>query len=319
MKCHNPDGKSVMRIQISKGSDVPIREQVSAQLVFLIGTGQLKPGDLLPSVRDLARRLNVHRNTISEAYADSTLDVLVEKVRGRRLQVRPDHPARSSSHPDLDDIVDAAVVLARRRGYSPPQLYQRLQQRLVVAPPDRLLIVSNDAEFCVLLAVEVRQRLSFPVDTCAPEGLGARPERAFGALVLSTPGSLPQVEPLLPVERPAVHLIFSSADEHLERIRQLQQPSMIAVVSVSEYFLGMARGLLAPAIGARHSLHEWRMRGNQQDTPGPADLLICDVVTYPVVRAKYPRLPVVPHRLISPACLDEIGGIMAKAVSVEAK
>jgi GntR family transcriptional regulator len=301
-----------MRIQISKESEVPIREQLAAQLVFLIGTGQLKPGDMLPSVRELARRLNVHRNTVSEAYRDSTLDVLVEKAHGRRLRVRINQPSHSSARSDLDDVVNSAVLAARKRGYTLQQLYQRLQQRLSVAPPDRVLVVSNDAEMCVLLALELRQRFRFPVDTCMPDQLKARPECAIGALVLSTPAALPKVEPLLPVERPAIPVLFSSADEHLERIRQLQQPSLIAVVSVSPYFLEMARGLFAPVVGARHSVREYLMSGDRPDAPSPADLIVCDLVTYPVLRSRYPRSLVIRHNLISPACLEEIGAILAR-------
>jgi hypothetical protein len=185
-----------------------------------------------------------------------------------------------------------------------------------VAPPDRVLIVSNDAGLDVLLAVELRQRFRFPVDACPPDELKSRLERAIGALVLSTPAALPKVEPLLPVERPAVPILFSSADEHLERIRQLQQPSLIAVVSVSEYFLEMARGILAPAVGGRHSLCEYRMSGDRLDAPGAADLILCDLVTYPLLRPKYSRSLVIRHNLISPACLAEIGAIMGEGIGV---
>jgi GntR family transcriptional regulator len=302
-----------MRIQISKESEVPIREQLAAQLVFLIGTGQLKPGDMLPSVRELARRLNVHRNTVSEAYRDSTLDVLVEKAHGRRLRVRINQPSHPSARSDLDDVVDSAVLAVRKRGYTLQQLCQRLQQRLSAAPPDRVLVVSNDVGLDVLLAVELRQRFRFPVETCVPDQLKSRPERAIGALVLSTPAALPKVDSLLPVDRPAVCILFSSADEHLERIRRLQQPALIAVVSVSEYFVEMARGLLAPVVGGRHSLREYLLSGDNADSPGPADLIFCDLVTYPLLRSKCPRSLLVRHNLISPASLEEIGAIMSRA------
>jgi hypothetical protein len=210
-------------------------------------------------------------------------------------------------------VVDSAVLAARKRGYTLQQLHQRLRERLSVAAPDRVLVVSNDAEMCVLLALELRQRFRFPVDTCMPDQLEARPERALGALVLSTPASLPKVQPLLRIEHPAVPILFSSADEHLERIRRLQQPSLIAVVSVSKYFLEMARALFAPVIGGRHSLHEHLMSGDTPEAPGLADLMVCDLVTYPVLRPKYPRSLVVRHDLISPACLEEIGAIMVRA------
>ena len=41
-------GTEVVRIRIDRDSDVPIREQLAAQIVFLIGTGELAPGDALP-------------------------------------------------------------------------------------------------------------------------------------------------------------------------------------------------------------------------------------------------------------------------------
>ena len=51
-----------MQIQISKRSEVPIREQLGDQIVFLIATEKLEPGAILPSVRVLARRLKIHHN-----------------------------------------------------------------------------------------------------------------------------------------------------------------------------------------------------------------------------------------------------------------
>ena len=76
-----------MSIHVDKESDVPLHEQVSAQLVFLIGPAD-SPGASLPSVRALSQRLHVHRNTISRAYHDLILNKLVEKGAGRRLAIR---------------------------------------------------------------------------------------------------------------------------------------------------------------------------------------------------------------------------------------
>jgi len=45
-----------MNIRLSKESEVPIRRQLTEQIVFLIATEMLKPGEALPSVRRLARR-----------------------------------------------------------------------------------------------------------------------------------------------------------------------------------------------------------------------------------------------------------------------
>jgi len=44
-----------MQIALTKNSDVPVRQQLAEQIVFLITTGQLQAGEELPSVRALAR------------------------------------------------------------------------------------------------------------------------------------------------------------------------------------------------------------------------------------------------------------------------
>jgi DNA-binding transcriptional regulator YhcF (GntR family) len=55
--------------------------------VFLITTGSLRTGDQLPSVRELARRLKIHHNTVSEAYQELVRRMWVTRQRGTRLAV----------------------------------------------------------------------------------------------------------------------------------------------------------------------------------------------------------------------------------------
>ena len=305
-----------MRISISRESNVPIREQLAAQIVFLVGSGQLRPGDTLPSVRELAHRLQVHRNTVSQAYADPSLDGLLEKVPGRRLTVRANH-VTGSARPDLDAVINAAILSARQHGYTLRQLRQRVQERLLVGPPDHLLLVEGDPGIRVVLCVELRQRCRVPIDWCTTHELESNRDRALGALVLSPPGLLPTVDPLLPAERPAIRLVYASADEHLERIRQLEHPSVIVIASVSRYFLDRARAVLAPAVGGRHSMEECLHVGDDQDLPGMGDLIVCDSVTYRLLRQNYRRTQVIHHQLVSSVCLDEIDAIMADPVTSE--
>ena len=54
-------------ISIDRDSDVSIRQQITDQILFLIATGRLRSGDQLPSVRELARRHDIHANTVSQA------------------------------------------------------------------------------------------------------------------------------------------------------------------------------------------------------------------------------------------------------------
>jgi DNA-binding transcriptional regulator YhcF (GntR family) len=82
-----------MNIQIDKGSDVTVHRQLAEQIVFLIATGKLRPGDSLPSVRQMAVRHKVHPNTVSRVYQDLVDRYWLKRHRGRQMTVRaPDDP-----------------------------------------------------------------------------------------------------------------------------------------------------------------------------------------------------------------------------------
>lgn len=57
-----------MFIQIEPQSDVPIYEQVTRQIIEGIARGEMKPGDTLPSVRNLAADLGVNMHTVNKSY-----------------------------------------------------------------------------------------------------------------------------------------------------------------------------------------------------------------------------------------------------------
>ena len=57
-----------MYIQIEPQSDVPIYEQVTLQIIEGIARGEMKPGDTLPSVRNLAADLGVNMHTVNKSY-----------------------------------------------------------------------------------------------------------------------------------------------------------------------------------------------------------------------------------------------------------
>ncbi len=57
-----------MYIQIEPQSDVPIYEQVTRQIIEGIARGEMKPGETLPSVRNLAADLGVNMHTVNKSY-----------------------------------------------------------------------------------------------------------------------------------------------------------------------------------------------------------------------------------------------------------
>jgi GntR family transcriptional regulator len=57
-----------MVIRVDPGLGEPLFQQLVAAVKRDVATGALRPGDRLPSVRDLARELVVNPNTIAKAY-----------------------------------------------------------------------------------------------------------------------------------------------------------------------------------------------------------------------------------------------------------
>jgi DNA-binding transcriptional regulator YhcF (GntR family) len=277
-----------MQIRISKQSDVPIREQIAEQIIFLIATEELKPAQPLPSVRELARRLKIHHNTVSRAYADLVRrDWLVAK-KGSRLIVRSqDEFTRVTRAQDLDSMINAVIRVAREGGHSLQELRDRVRKRLLAQPPDHLLVIDTDSGLRQLLQEEIKRAVPWPLRGCAPADLRATPGLVVGALPVVAQHHLPEVAVLLPETRPAVSVTYCVADEHLRMIRELRQPSIIALVSVSEVFLKTARGLLAPLVEGRHTLCEflWPLK-RTADIRG-ADLVFCDSIAF--TQVKHPR------------------------------
>lgn len=72
-----------MDIVISNASGLPIYEQIASQIKALIMNGTLKEGEMLPSIRVIAKELKVSVITTKRAYADLERDGFIEVVQGR--------------------------------------------------------------------------------------------------------------------------------------------------------------------------------------------------------------------------------------------
>jgi len=72
-----------MWFHVDPAAGVPIYMQVIDQVKRATASGLLKPGDQLPSVRELAVELTVNPNTIAKAYQELERDGAITTVRGR--------------------------------------------------------------------------------------------------------------------------------------------------------------------------------------------------------------------------------------------
>jgi GntR family transcriptional regulator len=78
-----------MLFSVDPQSDVPVYRQLMEQVQFSIASGQLGPGDELPSTRALSAELGVNPMTVSKAYSLLERDGVLERRPGRSLIVKP--------------------------------------------------------------------------------------------------------------------------------------------------------------------------------------------------------------------------------------
>lgn len=76
-----------MFIHVNPCSELAIYDQIVRQVKFAVADEAVKSGELVPSVRELARELAVNPNTVARAYRQLQTDGVLESVRGMGLAV----------------------------------------------------------------------------------------------------------------------------------------------------------------------------------------------------------------------------------------
>ena len=76
---------------IHTGSSEPIYRQLVEHVRRRVASGQIRAGEEIPSVRELAQQLAVHPMTISKAYSLLEAEGLLERRRGLSMRVAAQH------------------------------------------------------------------------------------------------------------------------------------------------------------------------------------------------------------------------------------
>lgn len=80
---------SLLRVIIKNASDMPIYEQIKEQLKEAIMSDEIKEGDMLPSIRQLAADLKVSVITTTRAYSELEQEGYIINVQGKGCYVAP--------------------------------------------------------------------------------------------------------------------------------------------------------------------------------------------------------------------------------------
>ena len=117
---------------VHASSGVPIYRQLVDQVEALVAGGRLRPGDVVPSVRQVAAALGVNPMTVSKAWSRLEADGVLARDRGRGMVVatRQEPASLADRRAEVQPLVDRAVTHALHLGLTPTQLVALVRESL---------------------------------------------------------------------------------------------------------------------------------------------------------------------------------------------
>ena len=131
-----------MNLEIDFTNHVPIYLQIMSQVKHAVASGELNPGDQLPTVRQLAADLRVNFNTVARAYRQLDEEGIISTQHGRGTFIlKPASPEESERlrRQDLSLLAEHFVEEARRLDFSPEDVRRQFEDQLAqwAADPNR--------------------------------------------------------------------------------------------------------------------------------------------------------------------------------------
>ena len=117
---------------------VPIQVQLREQILHAIGTGQLRPGDQLPTMRQVAVDLKINLNTVQRAFASLESDGVLVTIRGRGTFVSESPPALDPAirRAGTEALAYRTIAEARSRGLDPGEVANAIITFAAAEPPE---------------------------------------------------------------------------------------------------------------------------------------------------------------------------------------
>lgn len=97
-----------MDIIINTSDVVPVYSQLIEQIKKAVAGGTIRPGDGLPSVRQLANDLDLNHNTVAKAYKHLIRDNVIQSKGYRGTFIHKD--AKANCNFDLNEVVTTKLA-----------------------------------------------------------------------------------------------------------------------------------------------------------------------------------------------------------------
>ena len=119
----------MLSLQI-ENSGVPIYVQIRDQLLRAIGRGTLRPGEQLPTMRELAVQLKVDLNTVRHAYdeLEQTGAIVIVRARGTYVAEKPPPLDGARQARKVQALAQQAIALVVSAGIDPTEVAHEMLQ-----------------------------------------------------------------------------------------------------------------------------------------------------------------------------------------------
>lgn len=295
-----------MKIWLSKNSEVSVREQLVAQITLGITSGDLPVGEKLPSTQEIARRFQIHSNTVSNAYQKLAEDGWVEFKKGSGFYVCEVEKRISQNEFALDSLIADFIKQAQTQGFSRKEIKDRLQKWFDNQPKEMILIES-DEDFREILVSEIKDAIEFKISGISLREFKAN-RKNNNAILLAMSDEENKIREILSPDRNCIYLRSRSVPASMTGESRPEKEELIAVVSGWEKFLFLAKTILLAANIENESLIiRSTKEENWQNGLKNASMIICDSLTAKKIQHKSKLRP---FYLIADESMQEIKNLV---------
>ncbi len=282
-----------------------MREQLIAQITLAIAAGDLSVGEKLPSTREIARRCDLHANTVGSAYQKLVDQKLLEFKKGSGFYVAESASERIEGTRKLEHLIEDFFESATSLGFSESEVIGMMITPRPSPTSDEIIVVESDKALRRILLHELSGRYPKAKGVSLEEYVGGRVPA--GATVAAMFDEKPKIEPHLIGGQRCVYLKGRSVSAAMSGQDRPAPDEIVAVVSGWDGFLNFARIIL---LAAKIDPGSLIVRSTENDgwksAIDRASIIICDTLTASGLDA---GRPIRQFQIISDESLDELAAI----------
>ncbi len=239
-----------MDYKMDFADNIPIYQQIANRIASDIKNKTLKPGDKLPTVRELSEKLELARGTVKRAYDELFREGLIEMTQGRGTFVCY-QPMNSKSRKERAmAAIDRMFETLRELELSPTetQIFIELKLREYICRGERLKIgfVECSPEILAQIADRLRDYQEIEVVPYLLEDILRYPYKIGDDtdLIITSAKHAPALEEILPDGKNLLRVGLAMRPQCVRNLAQLEENAKVGIACQSERFCELLQEML---------------------------------------------------------------------------